>query len=303
MNRRGFTIVELLIVIVVIAILAAITIVAYNGIQNRAKQSAAQSAVSQASKKVMTWAVQNNDDYPASLTIAGVTDTTGLQYSYNNTVTPHTYGITATNGTFSYYVSNASSTPIVGGYPGHGQGGVAAIRNLALNPSMETDATSIANMGSTPGTDARSTEQAWRGSASAKLTSAGGRKWMTSETFSTGDTVSWSLWVYSPSAPRTLSTYWEATGTGGSGAGATVPANVWTRITGSVTFTSAQADKTNYGFGYLRSGSAANDGIIMYVDGVMITKSIEQYEFADGSTQNWAWTGAANNSVSTGPPQ
>lgn len=36
-NTRGFTIVELLIVIVVIGILAAITIVAFNGIQDRAK--------------------------------------------------------------------------------------------------------------------------------------------------------------------------------------------------------------------------------------------------------------------------
>lgn len=36
---QGFTIVELLIVIVIIAILAAITIVAYNGIQNRAINS------------------------------------------------------------------------------------------------------------------------------------------------------------------------------------------------------------------------------------------------------------------------
>ena len=35
-RNRGFTFVELLIVIVVIAILAAITVVAYSGIQNRA---------------------------------------------------------------------------------------------------------------------------------------------------------------------------------------------------------------------------------------------------------------------------
>lgn len=39
-HQQGFTIVELLIVIVIIGILAAITIVAYNGIQQRARDSA-----------------------------------------------------------------------------------------------------------------------------------------------------------------------------------------------------------------------------------------------------------------------
>lgn len=39
-KQKGFTIVEVLIVIVVIGILAAITVVAYNGIQTRAKASA-----------------------------------------------------------------------------------------------------------------------------------------------------------------------------------------------------------------------------------------------------------------------
>lgn len=46
-NKNGFTIVELLIVIVVIAILAAIAIVAYMGVQERARTSAVSSAVNQ----------------------------------------------------------------------------------------------------------------------------------------------------------------------------------------------------------------------------------------------------------------
>ncbi len=50
-KQKGFTLVELLIVIVVIAILAAISIVAYNGIQNRAKASASQSAAETTQKK------------------------------------------------------------------------------------------------------------------------------------------------------------------------------------------------------------------------------------------------------------
>jgi general secretion pathway protein G len=45
-RQQGFTLVELLIVIVVIAILAAITIVAYNGVQQRARDSRRQSDVS-----------------------------------------------------------------------------------------------------------------------------------------------------------------------------------------------------------------------------------------------------------------
>ena len=63
-NTSGFTIVELLIVIVVIAILAAISIVAYTGIQNRANDTAVQSDIANYAKKVMLVHAENGS-YPA----------------------------------------------------------------------------------------------------------------------------------------------------------------------------------------------------------------------------------------------
>lgn len=49
----GFTIVELLVVIVVVAILATISVVAYNGIQERARISQATSDISQLHKAIL----------------------------------------------------------------------------------------------------------------------------------------------------------------------------------------------------------------------------------------------------------
>jgi type IV pilus assembly protein PilA len=73
---RGFTIVELLIVIVVIAILAAITIVAYNGIQQRARNTSAQESASQLQTKIEAW-VGVKGTYPTDAEVAaGMVDTT-----------------------------------------------------------------------------------------------------------------------------------------------------------------------------------------------------------------------------------
>ena len=57
----GFTIVELLIVIVVIAILAAITIVAYNGIQKRSRDSIRKSDLTAIQKGLRLYEVDNGD--------------------------------------------------------------------------------------------------------------------------------------------------------------------------------------------------------------------------------------------------
>lgn len=60
-KQQGFTIVELLIVIVVIGILAAITIVAYNGIQTRAKISVVNSQFNQIKKSMLAYKAQYSE--------------------------------------------------------------------------------------------------------------------------------------------------------------------------------------------------------------------------------------------------
>jgi prepilin-type N-terminal cleavage/methylation domain-containing protein len=114
--QRGFTIVELLIVIVVIGILAAITIVAYNGVQDKAKTSAVTSQLSQAAKKVAVWQVDNPGVAPASLATVGVADTNNVafQYTTNTGVTPNTYCITATSGSITYYIDSTGSPASAG---------------------------------------------------------------------------------------------------------------------------------------------------------------------------------------------
>ena len=63
---QGFTIVELLIVIVVVGLLAAISIFAYSGAQERARSVSSKSIILQVAKAVSLYAVENGN-LPASL--------------------------------------------------------------------------------------------------------------------------------------------------------------------------------------------------------------------------------------------
>jgi len=101
-KQSGFTIVELLIVIVVIGILAAITIIAFNGVQRRAYETTLQSDLRQGAKQLALDYAQNNA-YPTSLTAAnngnGLKSSSGttFQYSYNNNTNPASFCLAATS--------------------------------------------------------------------------------------------------------------------------------------------------------------------------------------------------------------
>jgi len=65
-SGRGFTIVELLIVIVVIAVLATIVIIAYNGITNQAYQNRASQELGAITKAIQLFET-NNGRYPVDV--------------------------------------------------------------------------------------------------------------------------------------------------------------------------------------------------------------------------------------------
>jgi prepilin-type N-terminal cleavage/methylation domain-containing protein len=314
-SGTGFTIVELLIVIVVIGILAAITIVAYNGIQDRARASTLSSALSQAANKLAVYQVDNPDLYPAdktALEAIGIKDSASVTYQYTRTTsTPNTYCITATTGTASYKISNTNTTPQQGGCAGHGVGGVAPITNLAINPSAATNLTywstntgnaSVARDAAESRTGSLTTGSmrttfAVAGSASTQL-------WDGSATplvpITPGESITISGWYKSSVTGRTISVghRWR------DGALAQVSqisssliatSTAWTRIS----FTAQAPAGTAYDHVSFYFDGQVGD--VWWLDDVMVTKGTSLYNYADGASANWVWNGTVNNSTSTGP--
>lgn len=82
-TRHGFTIVELLIVIVVIGILASISIVAYNGIQNRANNAIVKSDLSTIAKQIELYKTgSSSGEYPDM--VAAEIDAIGMKATHGS---------------------------------------------------------------------------------------------------------------------------------------------------------------------------------------------------------------------------
>jgi len=127
-GRSGFTIVELLIVVVVIAILAAITIVAFTGIQSRADDSAVKSNLAQLSRQIELYKINSStNQYPnRTEMMAGVVPISVTKNSYNQDRNNFYYCQSADGSQYSfgiitkqnqaYFLTNGSvvnSTPAV----------------------------------------------------------------------------------------------------------------------------------------------------------------------------------------------
>jgi prepilin-type N-terminal cleavage/methylation domain-containing protein len=118
-NSHGFTIVELLVVVVVIGILASVTIVSYGGVSQRAKIVSLQSDLTQAAKSLRLFQITNStEDFPTTIdcTIADsatnkcVRLSAGSSYVYtpNNAASPRRYTLNVNNGTSIYRITDTT---------------------------------------------------------------------------------------------------------------------------------------------------------------------------------------------------
>ncbi len=169
-KQKGFTIVELLIVIVVIAILAAITIVAYNGIQNRAADSAIVSDLASLKKKIDLYKVDNNELYPSG---AGQSTLTPLGF----TASKSAYAQTPTTDNNLWYCRN--STQLMYSVVALSKSGKIFYISEAKGPTEYTGAAAWTSAGPNCNTMVNS-NQGWQyaGYSSADTTGGPWRTWV-----------------------------------------------------------------------------------------------------------------------------
>lgn len=299
----GFTIVELLIVIVVIAVLAAISIAAYNGIMNRARTATLNSDLANAAK---TMGADNasNGSYALSASAVnggkGLPASPGTTYQFRSTGT--TYCITGTNSKISYMINNVNTAPVPGGCSGDLVND--EISNLAGNPSVETN---MSGWGSTwmatPVTRVTTGIGIVNGSAAmeANLTTdnaSGVGYWFTGLKAATTYTASGYVTLVSGDGSKLRAVISDGMGT-----------RAWTAISSSlvtgqpvrISISWVSSSNPNGDISLMRDGPTTGTGTIR-VDGLMITEGSTLYNYADGASSGWRWSGTANNSTSVGPP-
>tara|TARA_B100000678_G_C18005389_1_gene420546 strand:+ start:141 stop:641 length:501 start_codon:yes stop_codon:yes gene_type:complete len=150
-KQTGFTIVELLIVIVVIAILAAITIVAYNGIQERARDTQRLTDLSNIEKAIRLYAADHNDQFPTEASGANgiIGEGAGLDALLADymSVVPHD-PLGPGNATYNYYYDGKHNCG------GRGSQAVIFIRTLESPKDDNTPCTSWGSEGGSDGANA-----------------------------------------------------------------------------------------------------------------------------------------------------
>lgn len=301
-NRRAFTIVELLIVIIVIGILASLIIVSYSSVQNNARVASIKNDLSQATKQLETFkaGTSTSDQYPADLATANLKSASGTTYTYTPNASLSAFCLTATNATagLNYFINSTVKSPV---------NGTCQITNLVPNPNLEVAANYGFNLAPN-GTVSVTPLAAKFGTNGLRFTdvTAGSLAGLGPYEQVTGlsDTKSYTVSAYiRSSAPVTYYIGAERRNSAGTNIGNTIsgmysiPANTWTRLSFLVNPVPTM-DRFTLIIYSNPAVLAAGDTIDF--DGIMATQEDALQTYADGGSTGWSWNGTANASTSSG---
>ena len=302
---HGFTIVELVVVIVVIGILAGIVTVAYNAIIKDSRQETAKTDARGVAAAVMKYRSESGK-YPWDLN--GITlpsSESAIQYD-GNPIT-NTFCVTASLKGEAWYIESGNSLPKQGTCVGHGVDGQSMIVNYYKNPNMALTG-AITTTGTASGQFM--TNGGMFGPSYARITVPSGSGGISLG----GHSVDYIL--VKPNKKYTISMYvrhnygsdvyvnYRLTVTFPNQSGTAmaiiqnrnVRGGAWTRISHTVT------TPTNWnGTSAPRMQIGLSDSSVD-VDGVMVTEGETLYPFRDGSSAGCAWSGAPDDSYSICTP-
>lgn len=109
--RRAFTVVELLVVIIIIGVLAAITIVSYNNITQNANTNSIKTDLTNFSKSLEVSRTSSSTDvYPDTAALAGLKPSNGATLTYNYVSGSKHYCLEETLSGVTYSITNINRT-------------------------------------------------------------------------------------------------------------------------------------------------------------------------------------------------
>lgn len=312
--QRGFTIIEILVVIMVIAILTALTIVSYTAVTDQAKKQTVKTDAQAIAAQIGKYKADKGS-YPTDLSTLpdnrGISST--FQYTYD--ATAGSYCVTASVKGASAYIKSGSSLTQEGGCPGHGVKGEGPATNYAYNPGAEVNAGWLSNSG-TAYPRVLDTSVKRSGAQSIKAAPTATNVTLLSLYAAGGSTGNGNVPPSQEAGTYTHSVYFKSDvahygklgiswRVGGVWATTIYASNVtgtageWTRV--SQTYTIPQNVEFVRSIINVYGTSSQPAGTPAWADDYIVEKGSESSGYADGSSENWLWSGAVNNSSSYGP--
>lgn len=300
--KQAFTIIELLVVIVVIGILASVVIVSFSGVSQKAITASINSDLVNSAKKLKLYQAEFST-YPYAIdcsaspiaTSTCITASNGTTYTYRGK--SNDFCLSATNGTTSYYITESNNIA----------SGVCTITNYVTTPGFEGGAAGsgspIGGNGGTPSIQSGLSQSGtyfYRANFTSNM--VGRCQW--SSTLQPG-LYRASFWVrsnqavgytmYFDNAFYNNNTYRVDTPSTSS----VLAPNIWTKFVRL--FNLSYSAQVCIG-GYVPNFVTWTASDYLDIDSVLVTEGTTNYNFADGNSSGWTWSGTANNSTSSGLP-